>query len=215
VPPRGAVENLLTEGLVVWRYLGLLLLPRGQALVHQVHGVTSLWQPAALTLMAVLAGGIGIAVARRRADPLLAFGVVWFVGVLAPTTSFFPVRDAMAEHRLYLASAGLLLATASFAARPLATWRTARAVVAILLLGLAAGTYRRNQTWSDPMLLWEESVRRSPDAWQAHWGYGELLREIGQCARAGPEYEAVLRIHPGHRGAEAGLRRCRQANEMR
>ena len=59
------------------------------------------------------------------------------------------------------------------------------------------------------MALWEESVRRSPDAWQAHWGYGELLREIGRCDRAAPEYETVLRLNPGHRRARAALDACR------
>ena len=58
------------------------------------------------------------------------------------------------------------------------------------------------------MDLWEESVRRAPDAWQAHWGYGELLREIGRCDRARPEYEAVLRSYPDHAGARAGLEAC-------
>lgn len=209
VPPRGPVANLLTGGLVVWRYLGLLLFPRGLALVHEVQWVTTPWHPVAIALLAVLAGGVTLAVMWRRTQPLLAFGVAWFVGVLAPTTSFFPVRDAMAEHRLYLAAAGLLLAAASIAAQPLAARRTVRAALAVLLLVLAAGTYRRNRAWADPVQLWEESVRRSPGAWQAHWGYGELLREIGQCDRAVSEYEAVLRLHPLHRGAVAGLEICR------
>jgi hypothetical protein len=139
----------------------------------------------------------------------VAFGAVWFVAVLAPTTSFIPVRDAMAEHRLYLASAGLLLAAASFTARPLATGRVAQGILAAALAILAFGTYQRNAVWSEPMRLWQEAVRRSPDAWQAHWGFAELLREVGQCNLAAPEYEAVLRFHPAHYGARAGLEVCR------
>lgn len=205
----GVFENLLTEGFVVWRYLGLLLVPVGQALVHQVRVISTPLDPAGLILLPLLAGCIAFAVWKRRTHPLPAFGVIWFVAVLAPTASLIPVRDAMAEHRLYLASAGLLLGAASFAARPLATYRAARAALAIVLVLLAFGTYRRNQVWSDPMTLWEESVRRSPGAWQAHWGYGELLREIGRCDRAAHEYESVLRLHPGHAGALAGLDACR------
>lgn len=209
VPPRGVFENLLTEGFVVWRYLALLLVPVGQALVHQVRVISTPLDPAGLILVLLLAGAIAFAVWKRRAHPLLAFGVIWFVGVLAPTASFIPVRDAMAEHRLYLAAAGPLLGAASLAARPLAAYRAARVALAIVLVLLAFGTYRRNQLWSDPMRLWEESVRRSPDAWQAHWGYGELLREIGRCDRAASEYEAVLRLHPAHAGALAALDACR------
>jgi len=77
-----------------------------------------------------------------------------------------------------------------------------------VLAVLAAGTYRRNEVWSSPMDLWEESVRRAPDAWQAHWGYADLLREIGQCDRAKPEFDLVLRLNPDHAGARAGLEEC-------
>ena len=98
--------------------------------------------------------------------------MIWFVGVLAPTSSFLPVRDGMAEHRLYLAFAGLLLATASVS-------RAAAGDVAAgpgggdgCVLVLAVGTYRaQSRPGRDPMPLWEEAVRRSPGAWQAHWGY--------------------------------------------
>ena len=209
VPPRGPMANLVSEGVVVWRYLALLVFPDGQALVHDVSWATSLLHPAGLAGVLALAAAVAIAVWQRRSYPLLAFGLIWFVGVLAPTTSLIPVRDGMAEHRLYLASGGLLLAAASLLTKPLATRRTARIAGTIVLALLAVGTYRRFQVWSDPMKLWEESIARSPDAWQAHWGYAELLRETGQCGRAVPEYQTVLRAYPAHRGALAGLAACR------
>ena len=46
-------------------------------------------------------------------------------------------------------------------------------------------------------------------AWQAHLGYAETLREIGQCRRAIPEYEATLRLQADQPQAIAGLRSCR------
>ena len=208
VPPRGVFEYLLTEGLVAWRYVGLLLLPVGQSLVHQVHWVKTPLDPASFILLPVLVACVTFAIWKRGTQPLMAFGVVWFGGVLVPT-AIVPVRDAMAEHRVYLASAGLLLAMASLAARPVAGSRVARAVLAVVLMLLAFGTYRRNEIWSDPMRLWEESIARSPDAWQAHWGYGELLREIGRCDRAAPEYESVLRLNPWHADARSRLDACR------
>jgi hypothetical protein len=48
VPPRGLAGNLLTEALVIWRYVWLLVALNGQALVHQVRWVTSLFDPAGL-----------------------------------------------------------------------------------------------------------------------------------------------------------------------
>ena len=141
--------------------------------------------------------------------PLVAFGVVWFLAVLAPTSSVVPLRDAMAEHRAYLGSAGLVLAAASVLARPLATRRLAGAVAAGVLIVFAIQTYQRNLVWSDPVVLWEEAVHRSPDAWQAHLGYAGLLHEIHRCDSAGPQYESVLRLYPGQPDAMAGLEGCR------
>ena len=208
VPPRGPIVNLLSEARVLWRYLGLLALPRGQSLVHEVRWAPSALDPGSIVSLAAVVAGVVFAIRLRRTYPLLAFGVIWFVGVLAPTTSLVPVRDGMAEHRLYLASAGLLLALASIAWRAIANGRTLRVVLTGVLAVLAAGTYRRNEVWSSPMDLWEESVRRAPDAWQAHWGYADLLREIGQCDRAKPEFDLVLRLNPDHAGARAGLEEC-------
>jgi hypothetical protein len=209
VPDRGALENLLTESRVVWRYLLLLVLPRGQSLVHDVHWVTSVFDPLSIMALALSAAAVGVAIWKRKRYPVVAFGMIWFIGVLAPTTSFLPVRDAMAEHRLYLASPGLLLAAGSLTWRAVADRRAIRIVLTGLLVLLAIGTYRRNQLWSSPMELWEESVSRAPNAWQSHWGYAELLREVGRCDRARAEYANALRLHPNHAGARAGLDACR------
>jgi protein O-mannosyl-transferase len=134
---------------------------------------------------------------------------VWFVAVLAPSSSLVPLRDAMAEPRAYLASAGLFLAAASALAGPLASRRLVRAVALAAVVVLGIQTYQRNRLWSDPMKLWEESVQRSPDAWQARLGHADLLREIRRCDLAAPEYEAALALNPDEPEATAGLSRCR------
>jgi Tfp pilus assembly protein PilF len=59
------------------------------------------------------------------------------------------------------------------------------------------------------MALWVEAVQRAPNAWQAHLGYADLLRELQRCERAAAEYREVLRLYPGQPGATAGLAACR------
>lgn len=209
VPARGLAANALTEALVIWRYAGFLVVPYGQALVHQVHWMTTALAPIGWLALLSLAGAIAGAIRVRQSHPLVAFGVVWFVAALAPTSSLIPLPDAMAEHRVYVAAAGLLLAGASLCAVPLATRPVLRVIATAVLVVLAVQTYRRILVWNDPMTLWQESVERSPDAWQARLGYAELLREVGRCDRARPEYETVLRLYPNHAGARAGLNACR------
>ena len=209
VPARGPIENLLTESRIVWRYLALLIVPRGQSIVHDAPWAGSAFDPVSVVLFAGLAAAVALAIRSRHTHPLVAFGAVWFIGVLAPTSTMIPVRDPMAEHRLYLASAGLLLAAASVSWRAIALRRALRVALAGALFVLAVASYRRLDLWSRPVELWEEAVRRAPGAWQAHWGYAEILREVGRCDRAGPEYDAVLRLYPDHAGARAGLDTCR------
>ena len=207
VPPRGIATHLVSQGGVVLRYVGLLVVPRDQSIVHSVRWASSLFDPIAVLLFIAAAGSIVYAIRQRHARPLVAFGVLWFAGVLAPTT-MLPVRDALAEHRLYLASQGLLLAAAWALGPALATRRVARLAGAVALAVLAAITYHRNRVWLDPMQVWEEAVERSPAAWQAHLGYADVLRETDRCDRARPEYREVLRLYPDNHAALAGLDAC-------
>lgn len=207
VPAHGFFSHVLGEAIVAWRYIGLLLLPRGQSIVHEVAwpAATSLLGWSALLLLAACAAG---AVVIRRSYPLVAFGVLWFVLALAPT-SVIPVRDGMTEKRVYVASAGLLLAAGSAFAEPLARRRSVRAAATVVVVALLAMTYKRNEHYANPLDVWVEAVERAPTAWQAHLGYGDLLREIQQCDRAKSEYEQVLRLYPDQPGATAGLAACR------
>jgi Flp pilus assembly protein TadD len=115
----------------------------------------------------------------------------------------------MAEKRVYVAAAGLLLAAGSALAEPLASRRSARTLATLAVVALLVMTYRRNTLWANPMDVWEEAVQRAPAAWQAHLGYGDLLREIHRCDRAQTEYEQVLRLYPNQPDAMAGLAACR------
>ena len=95
-------------------------------------------------------------------------------------------------------------------ARPLATERVPRIIAAGLIGVLALRThYVRNIVWQDAMRLWEESVARSPEAWQARLGHAELLRDAGQCEAARREYREVLRLFPEYPMARGGLDGCR------
>jgi hypothetical protein len=210
VPPRGVAGNMMTAAVVLLRYAGMALVPVGQSLVHQVHWVTSPADPVGLLALAALGAALGSAWHARHAAPLAALGAMWFLAALAPTSTLVPLRDAMAESRTYVAGLGLWLAGASLLAHALQTRRAARIAGACVLALLAIGTERRHAVWADPLRLWEESVRRSPDAWQAHLGYADLLRETGQCARARPEYEAALRLNSGDGTARQGLELCRK-----
>ena len=212
VPARNLVQNFLTQTVVIWRYVGLLLVPAGQSIVHDVRWIVTPVDPIALTAVGGAIVALVLAARIRRSAPLVAFGIVWFFAVLLPT-AVAPLREPMMEHRLYVPSLGLLLAAATALSRPLAMHRTVRLVALATVLVLAAVTRARNLAWSEPVRIWEEAVQRAPAAWQAHFEYGESLREAGKCDRALPEYDAALRLNPGLDAARAQRSVCERRRD--
>lgn len=207
VPPRSLADNLLTQAIVIWRYVALLFVPAGQAIVHDVHWVRSPLDPVALLALAGVIGMLVAAIRIRKSAPLAAFGILWFVAALLPA-ALFPLRDPMMEQRVYTAAPGLLLAAAAVWSGPLAARRTLRLAALAVVLILTGLTRARNAAWSEPIGLWQETTRRAPGAWQAHFEYAETLREAGRCDAAVPEYDAALRLNPGLDAASSARRFC-------
>ena len=209
------LSSLLTQAIVIWRYVGLVVWPVGQSIMHGVHRVVSVSDPRALVALAALAAVAGAAFWLRRAQPLVAFGIVWFLAVIAPSSSIIALREGMAEHRAYLASAGVFMivtaAAAAIAAR-LAQQRRpmhAYAVALVAIVGaLAALTYTRNEVWRSPAQLWKEATVHAAGMWEPHYALADTLREAGDCTAAIPEYEVVVRLRPEHRDAQTNLGIC-------
>ena len=206
-----ALLNLLTQAIVIWRYVGLLVWPVGQSIMHSVHRVSTVADPLAWLAISGLALVTIAAIRVRRSHPLLGFGMLWFLIALAPSSSVVPLREGMAEHRVYLASAGLFIAVAAC----LQTWRRgaafaarlrfATAAIVVVLCGL---TIARNRVWSDPVVLWSEATLHAEGMWEPHYALADSLREDGQCAAAVSEYEKVVVMRPEHRDAHTNLGIC-------
>jgi tetratricopeptide (TPR) repeat protein len=214
--------NAWTQAIVIWRYLALFFVPIGQSIMHAVHTVTSPGDGLALLALSGLAGLLVIAVAVRRAVPLTSFGILWFLVVIAPSSSVVALREGMAEHRAYLASAGVIMALAGVASPTRRLWTqerpsvfavTTATVVCMVLGGL---TVARNAMWIDPARLWRQATRHAPGMWEPYYALGDTLRASGDCAGAVSAYETVVHMRPQHRDAYTNLGIClAQTNRYR
>ena len=213
---KAPVLNVLTQSIVIWRYLLMMVVPAGQAIMHQTHTVTTLADPlgilAALGLVALLAA----AYAARRASPLYLLGAIWWFACIAPSSSIIALREGMAEHRVYVASAGVAMvvtaAIAQLIKRPAAAagrvplaWTTG---LVLLLVVCGTLTIRRNMVWDSPVSVWREARGAAPEMWQARYALGDALREAGDCPAALIEYQAVLEKQPQLREATTNLGIC-------
>src|SRR5262245_44198291 len=182
-----AREYALTQPEVVLHYLRLAFWPDPLVLDYGWQWVQA---PAdallpALVLALLLAGSV-LALARGHAAGFLG---VWFFAILAPTSSFVPVRDAAFEHRMYLSLAavilGVVLAAHAILLRSrLAGSRLGPALVLLASLALGTRTVLRNRDYRDPITLWGANLRDAPDNGRAYTDLAAVLEQAGRVDEA-------------------------------
>ncbi len=170
--------GLLTQLRVVPHYVSLYLfpLPDRLHLNYDIPISSTLFSPPGtffgfLFLLVWIAG----AVYAFRRDRIVSFGLLWFLLTNIPESTAMPL-DVAFEHRLYLPSAGLLIAgvrlmtigiTKMRNAFPVFGGGMAKAtfvipVAALILCG--GGTYGRNEVWANPDRFWEHEYAMAPSS---------------------------------------------------
>jgi len=188
----GPLTYALTQCRVVLLYLRLFLAPTGQNADWRIpldHGIFYGFAWANLMAMAGLIGAVCWLYKRARA---VSFGLLIFLLTLVPTSSFVPIKDAMAERRMYLAVVGLAFALVACAERLHVKSRIALPVAAIALLGLSVLSYRRSEVWATDVSLWRDTATKNPRNARAHAGLGGSLMLRHDCAAAAPEFKIVV-----------------------
>ena len=145
-----------------------------------------------------------------------AFGLIWILITLSPTSSFIPLLDMAAEHRTYLPLVGFSIAMASILIRlknfiqksmevdKLNMWnhkKILRVPVVLILLTLASfliGTRERNKAWKDEVTLWADAKQKAPLLIRPYNNLGEAYDKLGNYDLAITEFEAALRLNPNY-----------------
>ena len=93
---------------------------------------------------------------------------------------------------------------AAFATKGLPA-KTVGMVSAAVVLTFAAGTWKRNLVWGDPLVLWSDVVAKSPGKARPHYNLGTALNKEGYADAAIDQFQAALRIDPAYGDAHHNL----------
>jgi len=181
-----------TECRVVWIYIRMFFLPFGQNVDPDIPiSVGILDHGAIFGLIALLALSAAAWIYRKR-WPLASFGVFVFLLLIAPTASVIPIRDVLAERRVYLPFLGLILIALELLRRlpfSQAVGTSAAAILACTVL-----TYQRADVWSSPLALWQDTVAKSPAKMRPRFQLAFTQFQSGDCAAAVGNFEAASHL---------------------
>ncbi|HLH38020.1 MAG TPA: tetratricopeptide repeat protein [Bryobacteraceae bacterium] len=183
-----------TQCRVVWDYIRLFFLPFGQNIDHDVATSHTLLEHGAILGLLALIALVAAAWSYRKQFPLASYGIFVFLLLIAPTSSFVPLSDAIAERRAYLPLIGLLLVCCEFLRRlrfEQVVWTSVAAAVFCSVL-----TYKRAEVWSSPLALWQDSVAKSPEKYRPRFQLAYAQYELGRCADAAKNYELASHMAP-------------------
>ena len=194
-------ERLLTEGRVLWFYLGLVLFPRLEAfgLFHDDYtlstGILTPW--ATLPALVGLVGLVWLSWRMRKQMPLVSFGIAWFLIGHALESTFLPL-ELVHEHRNYLPLFGILLAVVSVLVRTLEKVGPVKTLGITLMLTMLAYfsfvTALRADQFSDEALRTQIEAQHHRGSARAQHDAGRVMAGLlGPDSASSPAYSLAKR----------------------
>jgi tetratricopeptide (TPR) repeat protein len=144
-----------------------------------------------------------ILAARLHSTRVIAFGLLWFLICLLPT-SLFPLAEVMNDHRTFLPYIGLTIALAGtvalllqvrIAQRKFAQIAIAFAI-ALVLCTSGYATFQRNKVWKTEETLWRDVVIKSPRNGRGLMNYGNTLMAKGNYKGALDHFHRAQQFTP-------------------
>jgi tetratricopeptide (TPR) repeat protein len=191
-------QYFFTQCRALFVYLGMFLLPMNLTADWDFAISRTVLDRGAIVGMVVLLAMVAAAWHYRRRFPLAGYGFFVFLLMMAPTSSFLPIKDPIAERRLYSAILGLLLIVVDLVGRVKLERKVLVAACLVVVLLAAVVTHARAAVWSDPLALWEDTARKAPNKRRVRFqlGYAYFSMNPPQFERAIAEFEKAAQLEP-------------------
>jgi protein O-mannosyl-transferase len=200
-------ERWLTSGRVFLQYFKLILAPVQTASDYDFNSVpvAGIGDWDAWLGLAIVGGGIILALRLSKIRPVVSIGILFFFIALLPASNWImPIALLMAERFLYLPIFGFaLLAGLMWAG--IQQGRVRRLAAGGFLTLAVLLCISHNYVWQDTLTFHENAVRIVPNNARARLGYGFALLRMNKVPEAREQFEAGLQILPNSAPLLAGL----------
>jgi protein O-mannosyl-transferase len=191
------IDYLRTQPAVLSTYLRLFIIPLGQNLDYDFPLVKHLWEAEFFVPVTILFLLLFVTFVFMRKNSLFVFGILFFFFSIALESSFIPIADVIAEHRMYLPSVGLCLALTSLLFSTIGKKTKIEGlnrvfqyllwtVISILIVTFSYLTFVRNQVWKTDVTLFTDIVSKSPNKAKPLANLGAALIKSGKLDEALP-----------------------------
>jgi tetratricopeptide (TPR) repeat protein len=196
-PLRLRLANALASCMI---YLGQMVFPAGLAVFYPyAHNGLPAWEVALAATL--LAGLSGVAWARRRTQPWMLVGWLWYLLMLLPVLGVFQVGEqAHADRYTYLPQIGIYVALTWLAAEWSAKWHVGRAVIGSLMAGVVGAlmicAWKQTSYWKTNEILWRHAVDCTSGNYLALNNLGVALDHDATVDEAIALFQKAVQIDP-------------------
>jgi tetratricopeptide (TPR) repeat protein len=216
-------EYFLTQiGVIPLEYLRKMLFPFNLTIepaFQVIHDWKSLVLISGIFLLGIFSlAWIKLSTLQRQSKKYSpeAFGLIWILITLSPSSSFVPLLDVSAEHRAYLPLVGFSTVLASLLIRlqifieesiknntkgicdNQKILRLSGAFILLIMASLLIGTRERNKVWENEVSLWSDAKLKAPLVVRPYNNLGEAYDKLGNYSMAIAEFEAALKLAPNY-----------------
>jgi tetratricopeptide (TPR) repeat protein len=189
-------QYLFTQFRAIFAYVFNFLLPVHLNVDWDFPISRGIFEHGAIFGLAALLALAAAAWRYRRNFPLAGYGYFVFLVLLSPTSSILPIKDPIADRRMYLPILGLILIAIDLLRRLKVERKLLALGAAALMVATALATHARAEVWSDPILLWQDTALKSPNKVRAHFQLAFAWFEQGHFDLAATEFQRTAELQP-------------------
>lgn len=174
--------HILTELKVIVEYVKLLILPFGLNICHYIKE-SSLFDKAVILSIGIITGLLLVAILLRDKNRILSFSIFWFFLNLSPFL-IIKLQDYMAERWVYAASLGFSLGISELLIAISSRYKkTGLNVIVCITILIGILTHMRNDIYKDPVALWTDALKKSPERHRPYSNLSAAYLERGNIEK--------------------------------